>query len=59
MGVSYTHSFMPFFLIGDWVRLINELEIVDEYGTYIDPRDGVTVLGNMDKFARDVRLGRV
>ena len=40
--------------LDDWVRLIDELGIVDEYGTYLN---GSQVLGNMDLFVRDMRGG--
>ena len=41
--------------LDDWINLINELGIVDEYGTYLN---GSHVLGNMDLFARDMRAER-
>ena len=53
-----TYKNHPLFLdLDDWKHLLHELDIKNEYGTYLDPHDVVT--GNMDAFARDMRRERV
>lgn len=43
--------------VEEWQRLLQDLEITDEYGTFLN--DDGSVRGNMDLFSRDVRTGRI